>query len=285
MSRWDRAKAWDHMEEHGVTYFPGNPILFADFLEECRNRGRKPARLRLAVSGGAPVALDLKQALRDEIDVALAESFGMSEVGGFIALGQPQHEPEDRMTAIGPPLPDKEVRILGEDGREVDTGEPGEICLRGGFMVGYWNKPEKTDEAIRDGWLHTGDMGRMDSNGYVSMLGRWSERIVTNGRAIFPRPIEESLSRHPGVEHACVIGRPDAAAGETIKAIVTLGVGQTTTPEQLLDHCRNDSRVVDNPTLVEIIGEMPMTATGKIGRKQLQERERDLAGVIDAIVA
>ena len=274
MSRWDATRAWDVMNERGISYLPANPILLGEFLEECRTRRGKPGRFRLAVSGGAPVPLALKQALAEELDVPLAESYGQSELGGFVALGRPVHEPEERLSAIGPPLPDKEVRIMGESGQEAAIGEPGEICLRGGFMIAYWNRPEQTQEAIAEGWLHTGDMGTMDSAGYVSMLGRWSERILSAGRVVYPRPIEESLLRHPAVGYACVIASRNAQA---IKAIVTLRDGQVANERDLLDHCAADVRAPEKPTELEIVAEMPMTATGKIGRMQLQERERQLA--------
>ena len=114
----------------------------------------------------------------------------------------------------------------------------------------------------------------MDPAGYVSMLGRWSERIPSAGRIVYPRPIEESLLRHPAVEHACVIA---SRTEQAIKAIVTLRGGYDTGQHDLLDHCKTDERTPDKPTELEIVAEMPMTATGKIGRMQLQKRERQLA--------
>jgi acyl-CoA synthetase (AMP-forming)/AMP-acid ligase II len=274
MTNWEAAVAWEEMERRGVTMCTGNPLLFADLLNECRRRGRKPAGLRLVVSGGAPTPVELKQAYLAELDVFFVESCGQSELGGFVALGHPQAEPPERLAAIGPALPDKEVRIMDEQEREVPTGQPGEMCLRGGFMVGYWNMPDKTAAVLRNGWLHTGDMGRMDAEGYISMLGRWSERIVSAGRVIYPRPMEEALYRHPAVQYVAVIGRPDPKAGEIPKAIVSLYPGRTATSEELLAHCWAELGPDHSPRLVEIIPEMPMTPTGKIGRAQLQERER-----------
>lgn len=274
MSRWDAERAWEVMEECDVTYFPGNPLLFAEIQEVCRIRGVKPSSWRLAVSGGAPVPPGLKEVFHEEFGVFLVESYGQSELGGFVSLGYPKREPKGRADAIGPALPDKEVRILDTHDHEVPIGEPGEMCIRGGFMVGYWDMAEKTREVIRDGWLHTGDMGQMDSEGYISMLGRWSERIVSSGKAIFPRLMEESLMRHRAVLYAAVIGAPDKEAGELPKAIVSLHDSRSTSEEELLSHCYVDIGVENSPISLEIIEEMPMTATGKIGRAQLQERER-----------
>jgi acyl-CoA synthetase (AMP-forming)/AMP-acid ligase II len=276
MARWQAATAWQEMDRRGVTLCTGNPLLFTDLLNECRQRGRKPSALRAVVSGGAPAPLDLKKAFISELGVFLIESCGQSELGGFVALGYPKLEPEEQLAAIGPALPDKEVRIMDETGQEVPIGTPGEMCLRGGFMAGYWDMPEKTAEALRDGWLHTGDMGRMDTQGYITMLGRWSERIVSHGQVIFPRPMEEALLRHPAVQYAAVIPKPDATAGQLPKAVVALYPGQSATPEALLAHCQVELGRQASPVLVEIIPQMPMTATGKIGRAALQQREQEL---------
>lgn len=277
MSKWNAKIAWEEMDERAVTVFPSNPLLLTDILNVSRQRGRKPSALRIAVSGGAPVPPDLKRAYQDELGVILIESYGQSELGGFVALGYPRREEGDRLAAIGSALPDKEVRIVDEKGNEVPTGEPGEMVLRGGFMWGYWRMPEKTAETLRGGWLHTGDMGRMDSEGYIYMLGRWSERIVSAGKVIFPRAMEEALYRHPAARYVAVIGKPDAAAGEISKAIVALYEDKPATPEELLKHCHAQLGPENSPALVEIIPEMPMTPTGKIAKADLQRRERQRA--------
>tara|TARA_B100001123_G_scaffold334242_1_gene377406 strand:- start:2481 stop:4007 length:1527 start_codon:yes stop_codon:yes gene_type:complete len=274
MSRWNIGKAWEDMDARGVTLFPANPLLFDELLTECRKRGRKPSALRACPSGGAPVPPELKKAFLEELNVYLVESYGQSELGGFVALGYPKEESGEQFTAIGPALPDKEVRILDENDNEVPNGEPGEMCLRGGFMIGYWDMPEKTNEALRNGWLHTGDMGRMDSQGYIHMLGRWSERIVSNGTVIFPRTMEEAFFSHPAVQYVAVIGKPDAGTGELPKAVVSLNDGQTATEKELLAHAVSILGEKDSPVAVEIIAKMPMTPTGKIGRAQLQAREK-----------
>ncbi|MFQ5625384.1 MAG: class I adenylate-forming enzyme family protein [Methyloligellaceae bacterium] len=276
MTRWDAATAWEEMDRRGVTIFPSNPLLLTEILDESRERGGKPHALRAGLSGGAPVPPDLKQAYQNELGVFLIESYGQSELGGFVALGRAQREEGERLAAIGPSLPDKEVRIVNEDGDEVPIGEPGEMVLRGGFMWGYWKKPENTAEVLRDGWLHTGDMGRMDSEGYISMLGRWSERIVSAGKVIFPRAMEEALFRHPAVQYVAVIGKADAELGQIPKAIVSLRAGKHATPAELLAHCHADVGAEHSPALVEVIPEMPMTPTGKISKAALQEREKTL---------
>lgn len=227
------------------------------------------------LSGGAPVPPDMKHAFADEFDISIAESFGMSELGGFVAMGYPRRESEPRMFAIGPGLPDREVRVTDDADAELPMGQPGQILIRDGYMLGYWNKPDLTADALRNGWLHTGDMGMMDADGYLTMLGRWSERIVSGGKIIFPRPLEEALLRHPAVRYACVIGKPDPAKGEIVKGIVELYPDKQATPEDLVAHCHAQLGPDRSPELIEIIPEMPMTPTGKIGRADLQRRERE----------
>jgi long-chain acyl-CoA synthetase len=273
MGRWDPMVAWEEMERRGVTLLVGNPLLFADVLNVCRERG-KPRALRMMLSGGAPVPPDIKREFVDGLGVFVVESYGLSELGGFCGLGYPRREPESRLFAIGPTLPDREVRIADEEDREVPVGQLGQILIRPGFMLGYWNMPEKTEAVLRDGWLHTGDMGVMDEEGYITMRGRWSERIVCAGVVVFPRPMEEALLRHPAVRYACVIGTPDSVRGELPKAIVELYEGHSATPQELLAHCHTQIGTEHSPASVEIIPAMPMTPTGKIGRAELLRREK-----------
>jgi acyl-CoA synthetase (AMP-forming)/AMP-acid ligase II len=257
------------MEERQVTFFVGNPLVLGDLLKESRSRGRKPGALQRVVSGGAPVPPALKRAFVDELGVFLVESYGQSELGGFVALGYPQPEPASRFFAIGPGLPDRETIVADESGREQPVGQPGELVIRGGVMLEYWNLPEKTAEVIKDGWLHTGDMGVMEQEGYFTLLGRWSERIVSNGKVIYPRYMEEALLRHPAVHYAGVIGKVDSSAGQLPLGIVELYPGQTVSAEELLQTCRSILGEANSPAAVVIIPQMPMTPTGKIGKQEL----------------
>ncbi|RPJ40456.1 MAG: long-chain fatty acid--CoA ligase, partial [Chloroflexi bacterium] len=267
--QWDPGAVWQEMDERGVTLFVGNPLVLGDLLRECRARGRKPGAFQKCVSGGAPVPPDLKRAYSAELGAALVESYGQSELGGFVALGYPRKEPEERFFAIGPGLPDRETRVVDEQDCEQPVGQPGELVIRGGVMLGYWNMLDKTQAAVRGGWLHTGDMGVMDAEGYFTLLGRWSERIVSGGKVIYPRYMEEALLRHPAVHYAGVIGKQDPAAGQIPLGIVELHAGQTVTPEALRAHCAAILGEAGSPEAVIIIPQMPMTPTGKIGKQEL----------------
>ena len=266
---WNPAAVWQEMDERGVTFFAGNPLVLGDLLKESRNRGRKPAAFTRCVSGGAPVPPELKLAFHQEFGVHLVESYGQSELGGFLVMGYPRAEPGKRFYAIGPGLPDRETIVANEEGKEQPVGEPGELLIRNNVMLGYWNLPEKTDSVIHDGWLHSGDMGVMDSEGYFTLLGRWSERIICKGKVIYPRYMEEALLHHPAVHYSGVIARQDATSGQIALGIVELYPDQVVSPEELLSHCQGILGVEDSPQAILIIPKMPMTPTGKIGKQEL----------------
>ena len=205
MSRWTADAGWEAAERLGATVVAGNPIVLRDLLDESSRRERPPSRLRLGLSGGGPVPSDLKLAWRDRLGLPLCESYGQSELGGFVGLAAPDDPfSDDRLASCGRPLPDKEVRVLDDAGDEVPTGVIGELCVRGGFMTGYWERPDKTNEALRDGWLHTGDVGVVDAEGYVFMRGRLSERLRVDGADWYPRDVEEVLLRHGAVRDAAL---------------------------------------------------------------------------------
>ena len=268
-SRWDVGAVFDDVEANSVTYLPANPILLSDVLQESRRRGAPPASLRLVVSGGAAVPFDLKRAYFDELGIDFSESYGQSELGGFVALGRPARESNDRVRSVGQPLPDKEVAVLDEQGVEVPVGMPGELCVRGGYMWGYWGQPAKTAEAIHDGWLHTGDLGTMDVDGYVSTLGRWSDRIVCAGETVFPRPIEEALQSDARIRFAAVIAIADAAGEPQPAAIVELfEIGSADSATLLAAYLAagGDARLAR----IEVVDSIPQTPTGKLDKITLR---------------
>ncbi|MDQ0468185.1 class I adenylate-forming enzyme family protein [Labrys wisconsinensis] len=274
MGRWTAESGFEALERTQATLLVANPTLLTDVLEAARARGGPPKTLRLGMSGGGPVPPVLKRAWRDELGLPLVESYGQSELGGFVALGEPVLLPDEALGAVGRPLPDKDVRIQDAEGREVPPGELGEICLAGGFMVGYWGRPEKTAETLRGGFLHTGDAGTMAADGTVTMRGRFAELITVAGRTWFPRDIEEALAAEGGVREAAVVGLPDAALGERPVAFVTGEAG--------LDPAGLKAAIAPRlgydltPLAIRRIEAFPMTPTGKIAKAEL--RAAALAG-------
>lgn len=267
--QWDQAAAWQEMEDRGVTFFAGNPLVLGDLFKESVVRGKAPRALPRCISGGAPLPPDLKLGFYNDFGIHIVESYGQSELGGFLALGYPRKEPGARFYSIGPGLPDRETIVADENGVEQPVGQPGELLIRNDVMLGYWNQPEKTDSVVHDGWLHTGDMGVMDTEGYFTLLGRWSERIVIRGKVVYPRYMEEALLRHPAVHYAGVIARGSVAEGQIALGIVELYPGKTATTDELMAHCVNILGKEDSPEQVLIIEKMPMTPTGKIGKQEL----------------
>lgn len=269
---WNQADGWDALEATGATTFAANPTFLSEVLVESRRRGRAPGRLRCGISGGGPVPSVLKAAWRDELGLPLVESYGQSELGGFVALGLPEPAPDAQLGAVGLPLPDKDVRILDTDGVEVAPGALGEICLRGGFMKEYWGRPEKTAEALRDGWLHTGDAGLIDEDGRVTMRGRFSELFEVDGVTWFPRDVEDALCELPGVLQASVVALSKGADPMRPVACVTAEPGADLGEDAVRAHL--ESRVPYDLARLSVkrLDSFPMTPTGKISKAQLLEQ-------------
>jgi acyl-CoA synthetase (AMP-forming)/AMP-acid ligase II len=273
VSKWNAAKAWDDMERLGSTVLPTNAANLAELLEECRKQGRAPRALRLGVTGGGPTPPTLKKAWRDELGITLSESFGQSELGGFVGLGPLTAPPDEKLLACGPSLPDREVRIVDpRSGREAPVGQTGEIAITGGHMLGYWGRPEKTAEVIRDGWLYTGDVGRMDADGYVYVRGRASERVTVAGEPWYPRDLEEALLEHPAVGMAALIGLPDPQLGERPVVYVVMRAGATASDSQLIAFAAPRVGKDLGALSIKRVKSLPMTPTGKISKAELKQQ-------------
>jgi len=271
MGRWTQETGWSAMDVTEATAFAANPTILSEVLVESRKRGRKPGRLRYGLSGGGPVPGALKKAWRDELHLPLVESYGQSELGGFVGLGYPELGPDSRLAAVGPPPPDKEVRIFAAGGRETVIGEIGEICIRGGFMKGYWGQPEKTAQALRGGWLCTGDAGFIDRAGYVTMRGRFSELFSVAGVTWYPRDVEDALCELSGVLQAAVIGVPDQQLGARPMGCVTLAAGASLDEAEALDVLRAKLPYDLSRLAIRVLPAFPMTPTGKISKAQLAD--------------
>lgn len=270
MGRWTQSTGYAAIDKADATFLIGNPPLLEEVLTESRLQGRAPGRLRFSLSGGGPVPPTLKMAWRDELKIPLVESYGQSELGGFVGLGFPDLEmDDDKLLRVGPPLPDKEVRVFGQDDRPLAIGEVGDIALRGGFMWGYWGKPEKTKEATRGGWLRTGDLGDFDDEGYLTMRSRRAELIEVAGIAWYPRDVEEALCRVNGVRQAALVGISDPLLGARPTAFVTLNGDAKADGTVLKNAIEGDIPYDLQALVVNVVSELPMTPTGKIAKSEL----------------
>jgi long-chain acyl-CoA synthetase len=202
--------------------------------------------------------------------VSIREGYGLSETAALVSTNPAGRE---KPGSVGLPLPGAEVRILDDDGHSLPAGEPGEICVRSpAVMQGYWRAADVTAEAIRDGWLHTGDIGRLDDEGYLFIVDRKKDLIIRGGFNVYPRDVEDALLEHPFVSAAGVVGRPDERRGEEVVAFVSLTSPDAITADELIEWARARIGGYKYPREVHIVDAIPLTAVGKLDRKVLRSR-------------
>ncbi|WP_338752471.1 acyl-CoA synthetase [Janibacter alittae] len=228
--------------------------------------------LRLAISGGAPCPLPVISAMKSH-GVAFTEGFGMTETSPNAACLQPEDVVE-HAGSVGRPVAFMDFRILDEMDQDVPVGHVGELCLRGpSVFVGYWDKPEATAEAIRDGWFHTGDMARVDEEGFYSLVDRKKDMIITGGENVYPIEVEQVLYGHPDVVEVAVIGVLDETWGETVAAVVVRAADSSLTADGLREWARERISHFKAPRRVAFVDELPRNATGKILKRELRITE------------
>ncbi|SEG16967.1 long-chain acyl-CoA synthetase [Thermomonospora echinospora] len=225
--------------------------------------------LRVAVSGGASLPMEVLKGVKEKFGVDILEGYGLSETSPVCSFNRP-----DRATkpgSIGLPIWGVEMKLIDDDWKTVEGEGPGEIAVRGpNIMKGYYKRPEATAEAIRDGWFRTGDIARRDEDGYYYIIDRSKDMIIRGGFNVYPREIEEVLMTHPDVSLAAVVGVPHESHGEEIKAYVIRKPGATVTEEELVAWGKEQFANYKYPRVVEFRDELPMTATGKILKRELR---------------
>ncbi len=233
--------------------------------------------LRYVSSGGAPLPGEVEQEFSRRVpSVTVRQGYGLTETAALISSTPVGRE---RRGSVGLPVPDTEVRILDDEGRELPAGEPGEVCCRSpGVMRGYWNAPEATAQALRDGWLHTGDIGYLDEDGYLFIVDRKKDLIIRGGFNVYPRDVEDALVEHPSVQMAAVVGRPDTVHGEEIVAFVALSAGAEATSEELIAWSREHIGAYKYPRELHFVDAVPLTTVGKVDRKALRAQLITAAG-------
>jgi len=229
------------------------------------------SELRYFACGAAPMAAEVIAELERRLPgVEVREGYGLTESSAIISSTRPGRR---RTGSVGEPVPGCEVRIVDDRDHQLGVGELGEICARSGtIMQGYWKAPELTAETVRDGWLHTGDIGRVDADGFVYIVDRKKDLIIRNGFNVYPRDVEDVLLEHPDVVLAAVVGRPDARVGEEVVAFVSLRPGASVTEAELVDLGRERLGAYKYPREVQVIDSVPLTPVGKLDRKALRAR-------------
>jgi acyl-CoA synthetase (AMP-forming)/AMP-acid ligase II len=226
-----------------------------------------------------PVEL-LKKAIK-KFGPILIQGYGQTESGPLVALlpkwaHKVLEKPSDGqeiLSSCGQPCIGTHIRIVDDKGNDVKPGEVGEIIVQGEqIMTGYWRKPDETKETIIDGWLHTGDLGRYDERGYIYIVDRKRDMIISGGENIYPREVEEILYQHPSVKEVAVIGIPDPYWVERVHAVIVLREGETVTSEEIIEFCKQRIARYKAPKSVEFVDSLPKTPSGKILKRELRER-------------
>jgi long-chain acyl-CoA synthetase len=267
---------WEPILEYGVTIVMGVPALYAFvlFCVDPETIDRSKLKLRYAFSGAAPMPVHLINTFKDKFDVEIIEGYGLSEACGMSTCNPPLGK--RKPGSIGVAIPGSEVKIMDDNNVEMPTGEKGEICVKGDMvMIRYFNQPEATKDAIKDGWLHTGDMGYMDEEGFIFIVDRKKDMINRGGENIYPREVEMAIETHPKVREVSVIGVPDPALTEQVKAYVILNANESLTYDELKAYLKDKLARYKIPSLLEIVTDLPRTPTGKVLKKELRRLDQE----------
>jgi len=269
LRRWDTKTVLELIERHRITFMAGVPTMYS-YLNAYEDFERYDiSSIRVCRVGGAPMPIELQKVFQARTGAAIIEGWGCT---GWTGTSNPLHG-ERVVGSIGKQLCDhdpsinSEIRIVDDEGREVRPGAEGEITIRGDQIPkGFWRMPNKTRSDYRDGWFHTGDIGRRDERGFIFLVGRKDDLIITSGFNVYPREVEEVLYTHAAVADAAVIGVPDGEKGQQVKAFVVKKPGAEVTEAVLIEHCRSHLSKYKAPRAVEFIDALPRNASGKVQR-------------------
>ena len=271
--RFDPGKALEIMQRDHVNVFQGVPTMYGAMLHHPDRDSYDVSALTLCGSGGSAMPVELLHGFDAAFGCKILEGYGLSESSPVASFNHADRE--RKPGSIGTPIRNVEMSVVDDDGHEVAQGEVGEIVIRGyNVMKGYWRRPEATAETIIDGWLHTGDMGRVDEDGYFYVVDRKKELIIRGGYNVYPREIEEVLYEHPAVREAAVLGVPHDEYGEEIGAAVALKDGATATPDELRDFVKDQVAAYKYPRLVWLVDDLPKGPTGKILKREISPPDR-----------
>jgi long-chain acyl-CoA synthetase len=270
LPRFDADRALEIIERDRVTIFMGVPTMYSALLNHPERGRYDVSSLKLCVSGGASLPVELLNGFEQAFGCTILEGYGLSETSPIASFNHPHRK--RKPGSIGTPIEGVEMKLVDEAGADVRQGDVGEIVIRGhNVMKGYWRKPEATAEAISaDGWFCSGDLAVTDEEGYFFIVDRKKDMIIRGGYNVYPREIEEVLYSHPAVREAAVVGVPDAELGEEVGAAVALKPDALVTEGELRDFVKAQVAAYKYPRLVWFVDELPKTATGKILKRELR---------------
>jgi long-chain acyl-CoA synthetase len=276
LPRFDAASALEAIKKESVNFWTGVPTMYWGILKyvEENNIDVAPYAESLLVvsSGGAPMPVEVMKKFEEAFKVRILEGYGLSETSPISSFNHPQVP--SRHGTVGQSIFGVEVKCVDDNDVEVARGERGEVVMRGHhIMKGYYKRPEATAEAFKNGWFHSGDIGIMDEDGFLSIVDRKKDMILRGGYNVYPRELEEILITHEAVSLVAVIGIPDEKMGEEVKAYIVVKTGITITEEELVEWCKGQFAAYKYPRFIEFRNELPVGATGKILKRALREEK------------
>ncbi|MET9067322.1 long-chain-fatty-acid--CoA ligase [Streptosporangium sandarakinum] len=270
MPRFDPGEALALMRAEKISLFAGVPTMYWSMLTKIHADGDEvPTALRAAVAGGASSPVEVLRDFEATFGIGILEGYGLSETSPVACFNQPGRP--TKPGTIGTPIWGVDMKLVDADWKTVEGEGPGEIAIRGhNVMKGYYNRPEATADAMRDGWFRTGDIAVRDSDGYYSIIDRTKDMIIRGGFNVYPREVEEVLMTHPAVSLAAVVGVPHESHGEEVKAYIIRTPDAAVTERELSEWCRENMAGYKYPRIIEFRDSLPMTATGKILKRELR---------------
>jgi long-chain acyl-CoA synthetase len=268
LPRFEPAKALEVIERDRVNVFEGVPTMYGAILHAPERDRFDASSLEMCASGGAAMPVELLRGFEQAFGCKILEGYGLSETSPVASFNHPDRE--RKAGSIGTPIRGVEMKVVDEHGQDLPVGEVGEILVRGpNVMKGYWNHADATEEALRGGWLHTGDMAKVDEDGYFFIVDRKKDMIIRGGYNVYPREVEEVLYEHPAVREAAVVGVPHDELGEEVAAAVALKDGASVSAEELRDFVKGQVAAYKYPRFVWFVDDLPKGPTGKILKREI----------------
>jgi long-chain acyl-CoA synthetase len=269
LPKFDPGEALATIQRDRVTHFQGVPTMYGALLHHPERGSFDTSTLRSCVTGGASMPVEVLRGFEEAFGAIVLEGYGLSETSPVSSSNHP--DMERKPGSIGTPIKGVEMKVVDEDDNEVAQGEVGEIVIRGhNIMKGYWQRPDATEEAMRGGWFHSGDMARVDEDGYFFIVDRKKDLIIRGGYNVYPREVEEVLYEHPKIREAAVIGVPHDEWGEEIGAAVVLHDGEELDPTEISAYVKERIAAYKYPRLVWFLDELPKGPTGKILKREIE---------------
>jgi len=268
------ADFWPSIIDHKATILMGVPAMYnyVFYTIDSSTIDRSKLKLRIAFCGAAPLSVELINGFKEKFNIEIIEGYGLTEVTGLSTVNPPLGK--RKPGSIGLAMPSQEIKIMDDNNKAITQGEKGEICIKGdAVMLEYFNNRQETDKTIIDGWLHTGDIAFMDEEKFIYIVDRKKDMINRGGENIYPREVEIAIEALPQIKDVAVVGIPDSALGERVKAFINLMEPDTLTEEEIKEYLKDRIAKYKIPEVIEFVTQLPRNATGKILKKELRRME------------